>query len=233
MRELKPINEIIGEWLRLFGVIILFGVIGYCVYMVLKLQELLPSSLTNEIRLTELVKPVKMYDDLEVSDFQFNKIYPSNDNISGNKTYVIEYSVNIKNNGEPLITIDDPDGKLPLTFNEELIFREIDGIEGKEEYGNFGDILKSDLLTKSGEKIIYSTNSPINTNDEFKCIGKIVMNEDTFNDFLNRDYKSFLYISFGGTTKEMYSDSNGFGFVIKQDDFEVNLSDFLKNNFKK
>lgn len=184
----------------------------------------------SEITITEMVKPVKVYDDLEVSDLKLNKIYSSVDKIMGNKIYIIEYSVNIKNNGEPIITIDDPNGNQPVGFNEDLVLRNLDGVEGKDEYLNFTDIENSELLGGTGEKLVYSTINPIKTNDSFTCIGKIVLDKEDLNNLVSRKYDSYLYIRFGGTTKEKYNEPNGYGFVIKQDEYKIDLTSFLSSN---
>ena len=145
---------------------------------------------------------------------------------------MIEYSVNIVNKGEPIITIDDPNGDLPINFDEDLVLKKMDGIEGKENYINYGEVENSELFNTNGEKIIYSTNNPIKTNDEFICVGKIVLNKEGFKWLSTRQYESYLYIRFGGTTKEKYSEPNGYGFIIEQDNYAINLSDFVSKNSK-
>ena len=187
-----------------------------------------------------MIKPVNLYEDLEVFNLGFDKIYkrvkitsygpyiPKSENVD----YVIEYTCDIKNNGEEIIAIDDPNGTSPINFNESLIFRDIDGVEGKEEYVNFGDVESSDIYSYiTNEKIIFSTRNPINPNTQFKCVGKIILPSDFFENFSkNRKYKSDLYIRFGGTTREKYKEPNGYGFIIKEKNYSKNLSDFINRN---
>jgi hypothetical protein len=193
----------------------------------------------SEIVLTEMVKPIKVYNKLEVSNFKLIKIGLSKKDKSliingydfNKKEFFIEYSVDIKNIGDPIITIDDPNGQLPIGFDEELILRNLDGIEGKEEYLNFGDIKNGTLFDKSGTIIEYSTIKPINTNDSFLCLGKIVLSLENIDNLLSRKYDSYLYISFTGTTKEKYNEpNNGMGFIIKQDNYKIDLSSFISSN---
>ena len=193
----------------------------------------------SEIRVTDGFKPVKVYNKLKVSNFTFKQIYIEKEVTNygygmKNETekYVIEYSVNIVNKGEPIVTIDDPSGNLPIGFHEDLVLKNMDGIDGKEDLINFGEVERSKLFTNNGEKIEYSTKNPINTNDEFICVGKILLDKEEFNELTTREYESYLYIRFGGTTKEKYSEPNGYGFIIKQDNYRVDLSDFISNNSK-
>ena len=194
----------------------------------------------SEIRVTDGFKPVKVYNKLKISNFTFKQIYIEKEitnygyGIKNEKEkYVIEYSVNIVNKGEPIVTIDDPSGNLPIGFNEDLVLKKMDGIDGKENFINFGvEDGGSELFTINGEKIEYSTKNPINTNDEFICVGKILLDKEEFNELTTREYESYLYIRFGGTTKEKYSEPNGYGFIIKQDNYRVDLSDFISNNSK-
>ncbi len=203
--------------------------------------SILSGEKNEEIILTEMVKPVPLYTDMEISGFQLNKFYkrittekkdfgPSEKEIN----YVLEYSCFIENKGDPIITIDDPNGKSPISFDEELIFREIDGVDGKEEYINFGDTESSELFQipiENDKKVEFSTLNPIGTNTKFQCNGKIILPKDFMENFpSNRTYKSKLYISFKGTTKDKYKEPNGWGFVIKEKHYDIFIDNFINKN---
>lgn len=187
----------------------------------------------SEIRLTEMVKPTKVYSKLEVSDFKLTKFEIFKKDRWGQtkeNTFMIGYTITIKNIGDPIITIDDPNGKNPVSFYEDLVLRKLDDVEGKEDYINFGDVESSDLFDLNGNKIEYSTTNPINTNDTFICKGKILIDKDNLNTLFSRKYEPSLYIRFSGTTKDKYEEPNGYGFIIKQDDYKIDLTNFLSQN---
>jgi hypothetical protein len=189
--------------------------------------------LSDEIRLTEMVKPTKVYSKLEVSDFKLTKFEVFKKDSWGQKkenTFMIGYTVKIKNVGDPIITIDDPNGTNPVGFFEDLVLRKLDDIEGKEDYINFGDVERSDLFDLNGNKIEYSTTNPIKTNDTFVCEGKILVDKENLNTLFSRKYEPSLYIRFSGTTKDKYEEPNGYGFIIKQDDYKIDLTNFLSEN---
>jgi hypothetical protein len=226
-------NSVFKTILSLLFVIICSSVLVFCIYMILNINNLLPGWITNEIKLTEMVKPTKVYSKLEVSDFKLTKLEVFKKDRWGNKkenTFMIGYTIKIKNVGDPIITIDDPNGTNPVDFFEELVLRKLDDVEGKEDYLNFGDIERSDLFDLNGNKIEYSTTNPIKTNDSFLCSGKILIDKDDLNTLISRKYEPYLYIRFSGTTKDKYEEPNGYGFIIKQDDYKINLTDFLSSN---
>jgi hypothetical protein len=188
----------------------------------------------GEIRLTEMVKPVKVYSKLEVSDFKLTKLEISKKKESKyeeNKyTYMIGYTIKIKNVGDPIIAIDDPNGTANVGFGEHLILRKLDGVDGKEDYTNFGGGGSTDLLDLNGNEINYSTTNPIKTNETFTCISKIEIDKDDLNTLFSRKYEAYLYIHLYGTTKDKYKEPNGYGFIIKQDEYKIDLTNFLFEN---
>lgn len=210
--------------------------LGLCFFVPLFYGQQIKSSIglsDSEIRLTEMVKPTKVYSKLEVSDFKLTKFEVFKKDRWGQKkdnTYMIGYTIKIKNVGDPIITIDDPNGTNPVDFFEDLVLRKLDDVEGKEDYINFGDVERSDLFDLNGNKIEYSTTNPIKTNDSFLCSGKILIDKDNLNTLISRKYEPYLYIRFSGTTKDKYEEPNGYGFIIKQDDYKIDLTKFLSEN---
>lgn len=181
-----------------------------------------------EIVLTEDVRPMKVYEKIEASGFVLDSISTS-ENFLG-KTYIIEYAVTLKNIGDPIVPINDMNGKFPINFNEELVLRNLDGIEGKDEYINFAEHKYSKLFDKSGAEIVFSAQNPIKTNDVFLCKGKLELEKEDLKSLISRKHEAFLYLSFDGTTSEKYKESDSFGFIIKQEDYKVDLSKFLSEH---
>lgn len=180
----------------------------------------------DEIVLTENIRPMKVYDKMEVSGFKLDSI-STGESILGAKTYIIGYSVTIKNNGDPIITIDDPSGNRPVEFNEDLVLRNLDGVEGKDDYTNFGEHENSALYDNAGKKIEFSAQNPIKTNDSFLCKGRLALEKEDIKNLVSRKHEAYLYLNFTGTTNDKYTEPNGFGFIIKQKEYKVDLSKFI------